>query len=141
MFSHAEITNDLSRAKKFFENIVAYTIGPYTLADIIEEKRNSVNIIDVREYNDYIKAHIPYSTHFPYKKTSENLELLDKTKVTIIYTYNDSCPRAYKTALGLIEKHYPVVVLRGGFKMWKKAELDIIKSSSDDYDSEDKSPD
>ena len=133
MFSHNEITKDLSRAKKFFENIVSYTIGPYTLSDMLEQKKDCINVIDVREYNDYLDGHIPYSIHIPYKKLKENLEMLDKDKVTIIYTYNDSCPRAYNTALELIEHHYPVVTLRGGFKMWKKSDLDVTKTDSQDY--------
>jgi rhodanese-related sulfurtransferase len=142
MFTHEKITNDFSRAKKFFENIVSYTIGPYTLSDIIEEKSNCINIADVREYNDYLNGHIPYAVHLQYKDIDKNIEILDKNKVTIIYTYNDTCPRAYNTSLKLIEKHYPVVVLRGGFKMWKKSNLNIIKSSSDDYNiSDDKSED
>ncbi len=128
MFSHCEVIKDLPRAKKFFENIISYTVGPYTLSDMIEEKKNFINVIDVREYNDYTDAHIPYSIHIPYKKLKEHLNMLDKTKINIIYTYNDSCPRAYKTALELIENHFPSVVLRGGFKSWKKSDLEIIKN-------------
>ncbi len=130
MFSHSEITKDLSRAKKFFENIISYTVGPYTLADIIEQYPDKINIVDVREYEDYLDGHIPYAMHIPYKESSDNLEMLDKSKVTVIYTYSDTCPRAYNTALELIEKHYPSVILRGGFKFWKKSELDIIKNDS-----------
>ncbi len=133
MFSHGDITKDLSRAKKFFEDIVSYTVGPFSLNDMINHRINTLNIIDVRDYNDYVEGHIPYSVHIPYKETKEHLDMLDKEKVTIIYTYSDSCPRAYNTALELIEKHYPAVVLRGGFKEWKKFEFDIIKSDSADY--------
>ncbi len=133
MFSHGEITKDLSRGKKFFEDILSFTVGPFTLDEIIENRINTINIVDVREYNDYIEGHIPYAVHIPYKEAKEHIEMLDKSKVTVIYTYSDSCPRAYKTALELIEKHYPSVILRGGFKEWKKFEFDITKSDSEDY--------
>lgn len=132
MFSHCEITKDFSRAKKFFENIVSYTVGPYTLSDMIEQKKDFINVIDVREYDDYINGHIPYSLHIPYKKIKEHLDMLDKTKVNVLYTYNDTCPRAYNTALELIENHFPSVVLRGGFKFWKKSDLEVIKNDSDE---------
>lgn len=134
MFSHEKIINDHSRARKFFEDIVSYTVGPFTLDDIIENKTNSINIIDVREYNDYLDGHIPYAMHMPYKELEDNLEILDKDKITVVYTYSDSCPRAYKTALELSDKHYSSVVLRGGFREWKKFDLDVIKSNSSDYD-------
>ncbi len=138
MFSHGEITKDLSRAKKFFEDIISFTVGPFTLDDIIENRINSINIVDVREYNDYINGHIPYAVHIPYKEIKEHIDMLDKDKVTIIYTYSDSCPRAYKSALELIEKHYPSVILRGGYREWKKFDLDIVKTDTTDYNEADK---
>ena len=131
MFSHENITKDLSRAKKFFEDIISFTVGPYTLDEIIANRVNTINIVDVREYNDYIEGHIPYAVHIPYKEAKDHVEILDKSKVTVVYTYSDSCPSAYKTALDLIEKHYPAVILRGGMKEWKKFDFDIVKTDSD----------
>ena len=132
MFLHDdEITKDLSRAKKYFEDIISFTVGPYTLDEIIAHRIDTINILDVREYDNYIDGHIPYAVHIPYKEIKEHIEMLDKNKVTIVYTYSDSCPRAYNSALALIEKHHPAVVLRGGFKAWKKFDFDIIKNDSD----------
>lgn len=141
MFSHDDITKDLSRAKKFFEDIISYTVGPYTLDEILENRTNSINLADVRKYSDYLDGHIPFAVHIPYKDKEANFDILDKSKVTVVYTYTDSCPRAYKTALKLIENHYPAVILRGGFKEWKKFDFDIIKSDSTDYDESDKNND
>lgn len=132
MFKRENITKDLSRAKHFFEDIVSFTIGPYTLDKVISKSINSINIVDVRDYDNYTDGHIPYAVHIPYDKVKENLEILDKEKTTVIYTYTDSCPRAYNCALQLVENHFPAVVLRGGFKYWKKFDFDIIKTDSDD---------
>lgn len=137
MFFHNDITKDLSRAKKFFEDIISFSVGPYTLDEIIENRTNTINIVDVREYRNYIEGHIPYAVHIPHKEIKEHLDMLDKDKVTVLYTYSDSCPRAYKAALDLIENHYPAIVLRGGFKEWKKFDFDIIKTDSDDYNEAD----
>ena len=49
MFFHDDLTKDLNRAKRFFEDILAYTIGPFSLEDIIENNINTINILDVRE--------------------------------------------------------------------------------------------
>ena len=125
-----KITKDLSRAKKFFEDIVSYTIGPFSLDEMIEKRINTINIIDVREYDDYSKGHIPYAIHIPYNCEDKNFEILNKEKINIVYSYSDSCPRSYKTALRLIEKNYPSVILRGGFKVWKKHDFDITKTDS-----------
>ena len=132
MFTNEKITKDLSRAKKFFENIIAYTVGVFTLEDMIKNSLESINIIDVRDYNNYIEGHIPYAMHIPMSDIEEHCNMLDKSKVTIIYTHNDSCAKAYKAALVLLDKNYPCVVLRGGFEEWKHHELDIIKNSSEE---------
>lgn len=133
MLFHENIVKDFSRAKKYFEDIVHYTIGPYSLDDMLNQNVNKMNILDVRDYDDYIDGHIPYAVHTPYKEVENNLEILDKDKVTIVYSYSDSCPRAYKAALALVDKHYPAVVLRGGFKLWKKFDFDVVKNDSLDY--------
>lgn len=138
MFLHQEITNDLPRAKKFFENIISFTIGPFSLDEVISHRIDSINLVDVREYEDYIEGHIPYAIHIPYKEIEEHVEMLNKDVVTIVYSYSDSCPRAYKSALKLIEKHRSAVILRGGFKEWKKFDLDIIKNDTTDYKEADK---
>lgn len=133
MFFHDNLTKDLNRAKRFFEDILSYTIGPYSLNDMITHKINAINILDVREYDNYVDGHIPYASHIPFKEIEDHLKMLDKEKITIVYTYTDSCPRAYKTALKLVENDYPAIVLRGGYKQWKKFDFDIIKNDSNDY--------
>ena len=137
MFSHIDITKDLSRSKKFFEDIISFTVGPFSLDEIIAHRIDSINIADVREYDDYIEGHIPFAVHIPYKQAKEHIDMLDKQKVTVVYTYSDSCPRAYNKALKLIEKQYPAVVLRGGFKEWKNFDFDIIKTDAPDYEDSD----
>ena len=128
MIENEEIINDLYRAKKFFENIISYTIGPYTLEDMIKYRLNSINIIDVRDYNDYLEGHLPYAINFPISDIKANIDMLDKSKVNILYSYSDTCKKAYKTAINLLENNFPVVILRGGYKAWEKAGFDIIKN-------------
>ena len=133
MFFHDDLTKDLNRAKRFFEDILAYTIGPFSLEDIIENNINTINILDVREYENYIDGHIPYAVHIPYRELEQYFDMLNKDKITVVYTYTDSCPRAYKTALALVKNDYPAVVLRGGYKQWKKFDFDTVKNDSDDF--------
>jgi len=133
MFSNHITTKDLSRAKKYFEDIISFTIGPYTLDEVISNKVDTIRIVDVRDYDDYIEGHIPYAIHIPYKDVKDHAVMLDKEKVTVVYTYSDSCPRAYNSALKFVDNHFPTVVLRGGFKEWKKFDFDIVKNDTTDY--------
>lgn len=128
MFFHNDIAKDYTRAKKFFENILAFTIGTYSLRNLIKDKISDITIIDVREYDDYTKGHIPFAIHIPYEHVLEHINMLEKDKMIIVYTYNDSCPRAYKTALQLVDQHYHTVTLRGGFCKWNKHDFDVVKT-------------
>ena len=129
MFTNEKITKDLSRAEKFFENIIAYTVGSFTLEDMIKNSLESINIVDVRDYDNFIEEHIPYALNIPISDIEKHYKILDKSRVTIVYTHNDSCEKAYKAALVLLKENYPCVVLRGGFEEWKYCGLDIIKKS------------
>ncbi|MBQ3641116.1 hypothetical protein II906_04215 [bacterium] len=134
MSCHEKITKDLSRAKKYFEDILSYTMCPYKLKDIISKDLEAINIIDVRDYDDFIEGHIPYAMHVPFDNMKEHISMLDKDKITVIYTHSDFCYRAYKAALMLLDEKYPCKVLKGGFKKWKKLDFEVIKTDSNDYE-------
>lgn len=124
------IINDFPRAKHYFENILTYLINPHELNIMLKKSVNSFNLIDVRDYEDYIDGHIEYAEHIPPHKIEENLDMLDKTKTTIVYCYNPSCQRAAKTALKLIEHEYPAAILDGGMEVWEMFEYDVVRNSS-----------
>ena len=69
MFPHKDITDDLSRAKKFFENIVSYTIGPFSLDKVISKKIDTKKAPDLK---------FKYDESLEYGKRIE--ELLKQTK-------------------------------------------------------------
>lgn len=125
-----KIINDFKRAKHYFENILTYLVSPYELRGMIKKNVDAFNLIDVRDYEDYIDGHIEYAEHIPYHKIEENLDMLDKTKTTIVYCYNSSCQRAAKTALKLVENEYPAAILDGGIEIWELFEFDVVRNSS-----------
>ncbi len=130
MFKHLSITNDTIRAKKFFEDLLAYTTTPYTLNELFNSDINSFTIADVRAYDDYNEGHIPFAIHLPSDKIAENLHLLDKEKPTILYCYEQHCHLAKNSAIVLLDHYYPVIELEGGFDAWKKHGYDIVKTDS-----------
>ena len=125
-----KIINDFKRAKHYFENILTYLVSPYELRGMIKKNVDAFNLIDVRDYEDYIDGHIEYAEHIPYHKIEENLDMLDKTKTTIVYCYNSSCQRAAKAALKLVENEYPAAILDGGIEIWELFEFDVVRNSS-----------
>lgn len=133
---HEEIfkrTKDTNKAKEFFLNKLAYTVGPERLKKAMEEYFEMINIFDVRDYEDYIKGHIPYAMHIPMDQFEDQLLQFSKEKINVIYSYCPLCQRAQKTAYLLADKGYPTMVLIGGFKGWKKRDLEIVETDSPNY--------
>ncbi len=115
--------NDPVRAKEFFEDKVAFTIGPVELKHQIDENTD-ITIIDVREAKDYRQAHIPGVVNLSKEKwdTDEGLQM---DRVNIIYCYTQTCHLAAKAALNFAGKGYSVMEMEGGIKAWKEANFPL----------------
>lgn len=124
---------DTKKAKDYFLEQISYTIGPDRLMKFKENHLEDFNLFDVREYDDYIKGHIPYATHVPFKQLEDQLVKFSKDKVNILYTYSFLCQRAKKAAYILADKGYPVMELVGGFKGWKKRDFEIVEDDVSDF--------
>lgn len=113
-----EIRFDCARAKEFFEECLAYTIGPIDVKNLMEE--GDITLLDVRREADYEISHIPSAISIPKDSLADNLDKLDKSIPTVVYSYNQQCHLSYKAALILADYGYPSIILEGGFKTWKE---------------------
>lgn len=128
-----DATKDTHKAKEYFLNEMAYTLGPIELKHMIEHHLDLFNLIDVRMYDDYIKGHIPYATHIPYEQMEKQWMKLSKDKINIVYCYSIVCHLGKKAAYKIASNGYPVMELTGGFASWKKHDLEIIEEDMSDY--------
>ena len=119
-----ELTRDISRAKAFFEDKMAFTTGPVELSQLIKSGGTDFNIIDVREAEDYAKGHIPGAINLPREKWG-TFSGLSKDKVNIVYCYTHVCHLAAKANSLFAKNGFPVMELDGGFEQWKENDLDI----------------
>ncbi|MHC4913751.1 MAG: rhodanese-like domain-containing protein [Planctomycetota bacterium] len=111
------------KASKFFEAKVEFTTGPFELNNMIETGEN-INILDVREPEDYQKGHIPGAVNLP-KEKWDTFSGLSRTMVNIVYCYSEVCHLAATTAWRFADHGYPVMELEGGFDSWKQYNLPI----------------
>jgi rhodanese-related sulfurtransferase len=112
-----------AKAKEFFEDKLAFTTGPVELNRMIEQKQN-INIVDVREAEDYAKGHIPGAINLPKEKWGTYAGL-EKEKTNVLYCYTQVCHLAATAAVEFADEGYPVMELEGGFETWKEYELPI----------------
>lgn len=113
-----EMRFDCARAKGFYEECLAFTIGPIDVKNLMED--GDITLLDVRREADYEISHIPSAISIPKDSLADNLDKLDKNIPTVVYSYNQQCHLSYKAALILADYGYPSIVLEGGFKTWKE---------------------
>lgn len=113
---------DPQKARAYFENKVAFTTGPVELSHMLES--GNVNVVDVREAEDYEKGHVPGAISMP-KGTWENPQGLSKDKINVVYCYSQQCHLAAHACTGFAGKGYPVMELEGGFEVWKDHDMDV----------------
>src|SRR5215469_495286 len=119
---------DPARARAFFEQKVAFTTGPVETDHAIKAHENIV-IVDVREAEDYEKAHVPGAINLP-RGSWENPEGMQKNRTNIVYCYTQQCHLAAYACVAFSKQGYPVMELDGGFEAWKENELETEKGSS-----------
>jgi rhodanese-related sulfurtransferase len=112
-----------AKAKEFFENKIAFTTGPVELNRMIEQRQN-INIVDVRDSEDYDKGHIPGAISWP-KEKWDLFGGVEKDKTNVLYCYTQTCHLAATAAAQFAERGYPVMELEGGFAAWKQYGLPI----------------
>src|ERR1700743_3204253 len=115
-------SQDPARARGFFEQKVAFTTGPVELSHAIEGHENIV-IVDVREAEDYAKAHIPGAINLP-RGSWDQAEGLQKDRTNIVYCYTQQCHLAAHACATFAGQGYPVIELEGGFEGWEENELE-----------------
>lgn len=120
------ITRNTQKAREFFEDKVAFTIGPVELKNMMEQEGDRIQILDVRLADDYQSGHIPTAISIPATSLESSLSKLDQNKISIVYCYNQQCHLAAKCSIILASNDYPVIELDGGFSEWKNKDYDIV---------------
>jgi len=123
MFKYKQMTQQTERARQYFENKLAFTLGPVELKKIMNDE--DILIIDVRSADKYEKGHIPNSISIPAEILEKNLHKLSRENINILYCYNQQCHLAAKCAHMLANNAYPVMELEGGFAQWKDSDYEI----------------
>jgi rhodanese-related sulfurtransferase len=113
---------DSAKAKNYFEQKLAFTIGPMELQHMLGSGKCTV--VDVRDADDYQKGHIPGAINLP-RGSWDNTHALSRDKINVVYYYTQQCHLAANACAAFAAKWFPVMELEGGFETWKEAELEI----------------
>jgi len=113
---------DPARARKYFEDKLAFTTGPVELQRAM--KADEVNVVDVRAGEDFEKGHIPGAKSLPRERwgTAEGLE---RERPNVLYCYSQVCHLAATAAVDFAARGFPIIELEGGFEGWKENDLPV----------------
>jgi rhodanese-related sulfurtransferase len=123
-----------AEARRYFEDKLAFTTGPVELDRWLKSGEDNLVVVDVREAEDYAKAHIPGAINIP-KEQWDNPRGLGKNKTNVVYCYTQQCHLAANACVRFASQDYPVMELEGGFETWKEHEFDTEAQPAHRYQS------
>ncbi|MBX9666300.1 MAG: hypothetical protein K2X93_01725 [Candidatus Obscuribacterales bacterium] len=116
------LTKQSAKAVEYFEQKLAFEIGPIGLKYALEAKE-SLTIIDLRTPELFAKSHVPGAINVSFEELDKAADKFSKDKTTVVYCYGITCHLAAKAALLLAKKGFPVKELYGGFDEYHAAQL------------------
>lgn len=111
------IRHDPAEAKAYFEDKLAFTTDPENLEQML--KSDEVNVIDVRNSEEFAKEHIVGAINLP-KDQWTTTQGLRKDKINVLYCSSHVCHLAATAAVTFAGQGFPVMELEGGWRCWKE---------------------
>ncbi|HEV3191335.1 MAG TPA: rhodanese-like domain-containing protein [Polyangiaceae bacterium] len=127
--------NVMERARRYFEDKLAFTTGPVELSKAMKEA--TVVVIDVRAAKDFDQEHIVGSINLPEGQWSTE-QGLDGDKSIAVLCYSQVCHLAARAAVEFARRGYSVMELEGGFPAWKSHGLPTEASDATAHDAIDR---
>ncbi len=113
--------------KKYFEAKLAAEIGPHGLKEWLDQSKQDIVVLDVRDKESYEEEHIPTAINIPFEEFEERWKELPKDKEVVSYCWSLTCFLAPKAALFLAKKNLRVKELVGGIGEWKNYKFPVQK--------------
>lgn len=123
--AHRNMVQDTRAAAKYFEDQLAFTANPSSMKNAVKVKDSSIVIVDLRKREHFVKGHVPGAINLPFDEWNNfdgsriDFTMLDKTKMHLVYCYEQYCSLSVKAARLLASYGYPVKEVKGGFKAYK----------------------
>jgi len=106
---------------RYFQAKLAAEWGPHDLKRALEEQKDQIFLLDVRDRGGFQQGQIPGAKNIPLKELESRLKELPKDQEIVTYCWNVTCSLCTRAALLLAEKGFRVRELVGGIAEWQSA--------------------
>ena len=105
----------------------------------IEEARRAIaggdaDALDVRDDEDWGKAHVPGAIHLPMSELTSGLEQLDSSRRLIVFAGDEESGREAVSALR--ERGFDAAIAEGGIKEWSSEDFRLQPTEDPDEETE-----
>lgn len=114
-------------SREFSAAQILFTASPVELSHQIDA-REVLNIVDVRDANDFAGGHLPGARNLP-RNLWADASLLRRDTMNVLY---GPATDPYLTAMALVEfskRGFPVMEMKGGFEAWKECNLPVEREA------------
>ncbi|HMJ90954.1 MAG TPA: rhodanese-like domain-containing protein [Candidatus Acidoferrum sp.] len=119
---------DPEGAHEYFHRKIYYSTGPVELSHALDAHEN-INVVDVREAEDFQKGHVPGSVNLPRDRWASH-EGLRKDVPNVLLCYSQACHLAAKAGHDFAKAGFPVLEMDGGWAAWQENELPAEKGQA-----------
>ena len=95
-------------------------------AGTLAERLDEVQLVDVREAEEWDAGHIERARHIPVEGLADHLHELDRSRPVVTVCRSGS--RSDDAARALVAEGFPAENLEGGMLAWEKAGLAVVAS-------------
>jgi len=103
------------------------SIGAKKVVRLLDEKNNSIVILDVRTEKEYNRRHVERAIHIPMQVLSQKVDTLKEEKNKQILVYCKSGNRSVKASRILAKNGYSPVNIQGGLRQLIRNDVQTVR--------------
>ncbi len=106
---------------RYFYAKLAAEWGPHNLKKALEERKDKILVLDVRNREGFKSEHIPTAKNIPWEELDSRWKELSREQEIVTYCWSVTCQLSAQAAAFLAGKGYRVKELVGGIAEWQAA--------------------
>ncbi len=114
-------SRELEKLREYYTGKLLAEKQLVDVLDMVKHRDSKLLLLDVRDPDDYAKAHVPGAISAPLNRIDKLPKSLFDGKEIVTYCYSQTCHLSTMAALKLVERGIPAKEMNVGWKEWNAA--------------------